>query len=205
MTVQKSILGLALAGALILAAFPAGAADVYSGPIGPAGGYKDGPFVPVATWTGFYVGVNGGYAFDGHDRHGGIEDDGGFGGGQIGYYWQGAFGLHPNLVLGVEADFQGSGIDNSRYGTLTFNNGNIDPDLHKRSIDDFGTVRGRIGYAFGPTLAYFTGGFAYGNKNNEFDDLTTGNVYKDSGMHAGYVLGGGLEYKLNPARRSPTR
>jgi outer membrane immunogenic protein len=195
MALCKFIRSVAVPGAFVLAAFPAFAADMYVAPAGPGGGYKDGPFVPVATWTGFYVGVNGGYAFDAHDRHGGMEDNGGFGGGQIGYNWQGAFGLHPNLVFGVEADFQGAGIDNSRYGRF----GNGDFELHKRAIDDFGTVRGRIGYSLGQTLVYFTGGFAYGNKNNEFDDLTTGNVYKDGGIHTGYVLGGGLEYKLTPS------
>ncbi len=201
MTIHKSILGFALTSALALAAFPAGAADVYSGPIGPVGGYKDGPFVPVATWTGFYAGVNGGYAFDGHDRHGGIEDDGGFGGGQIGYNWQGAFGLSPHLVLGIETDFQGSDIDHSRNGTITWSNGTVDNQIHSRSIDDFGTVRGRVGYAFGPTLAYFTGGFAYGDKDNEFNDSGPNRpgLYKDDGMKTGYVLGGGVEYQFAPA------
>ena len=54
------------------------------------------------------------------------------------------------------------------------------------------------GYAAGPTLAYFTGGFAYGNKTNEFSNSNTGAVYKEDGMEAGYVLGGGVEYKINP-------
>jgi outer membrane immunogenic protein len=192
----------ALSSLLALVALPAYAADVYTGPIGPAGGYKDG-YLPVVTWTGFYLGVNGGYAFDSWNRHGGMEDNGGFGGGQIGYNWQGGFGLGPNLVLGVETDFQGAGIDHSRSGTIHWDNGTIDNDLHHRSIDDFGTVRGRIGYASGPLLAYFTGGFAYGDKENQFEDLgpssKAGNVYKDSGLHAGYVLGGGIEYKFNPA------
>ncbi len=193
MTSRKSILGIALPAALAFAACPALAADFYTGG-GPGPGYKDGPFVPVASWTGFYIGVNGGYAWDAWDRHGGMEDNGGFGGGQIGYNWQG-WSLNRNLVLGLEADFQGSGIDNSRdvmlFGT--------DAAIHKRSIDDFGTVRGRIGYALDRTLVYFTGGFAYGDKNNEWDDQTSGNVYKDTGTKTGYVLGGGLEYKINPA------
>ena len=47
---------------------------------------------------------------------------------------------------------------------------------------------------------YFTGGFAYGNKTNEF----TGNrrhKHRLQGrrLEGRYVLGGGVEYKFNPA------
>ena len=97
--------------AIAVAGSSALAADVYRVPEG-AGGYKDGPAY-VAGWSGFYAGVNGGYAFDARDRHAGILDEGGFGGGQIGYNWQGI--LHPRLVLGIEADIQGTGIDQIEF------------------------------------------------------------------------------------------
>jgi outer membrane immunogenic protein len=181
------MLALALASALGLTSAVANAADIYQAP--PVG-YKDTPYVPAPLWTGFYLGVNGGYASDAWDRHGNMADNGGFGGGQIGYNWQGVFGWHPNLVLGVEADFQGADISHSQNGFF----GNGDALLHKRGLDDFGAVRGRIGYAFGPALAYFTGGFAYGDRQNEFNDLVTGASFKDSGTKTGYVLGGGVEY-----------
>jgi outer membrane immunogenic protein len=177
-----------LTGALAFVAFSANAADL--------DGYKDGPAYVGVNWSGFYAGVNGGYASDAWNRNGGMEDNGGFGGGQIGYNWQG----RSNLVLGVETDFEGSAIDNSRAGTITWSAGGIDSDIHHRAIDYFGTVRGRIGYAFGPVLPYFTGGFAYGGKTNEFNDTAAGalhpGIYKDDGIKAGYVLGGGLEYKI---------
>ncbi len=182
--------GLTLTISLAFTGFSASAADMYSPASGPA-------YVGV-NWSGFYAGVNGGYAFDAWDRKGGMEDNGGFGGGQIGYNWQG----RSNLVLGVETDFEGSAINHSRAGTLTWHSGAgpTDSDIHHRAIDYFGTVRGRIGYAFGPVLPYFTGGFAYGNKTNEFNDTAAGawypGVYKDDGIKAGYVLGGGLEYKV---------
>jgi outer membrane immunogenic protein len=165
------------------------------------------------AWTGFYIGVNGGYASDAINGHGGVQDDGGFGGGQIGYNWQRAFGFTPRLVLGIEADFQGTGIDHTGNGSLFFSNGRIDSDLHTRSIDYFGTVRGRLGYAAGPALFYVTGGLAYGNEKNIITDLgpnTTaigvfpigasgaGNVYRANGVQTGYTIGGGLEYKIAP-------
>ena len=120
-------------------------------------------------------------------NHPAMKDEGGFGGGQIGYNWQGAL-LSPNVVLGVEADFQGADIDHSTG--IAFNNG--DAGVHRRAIDEFGTVRGRLGYALGPTLVYFTGGFAYGNKTNEFTD---------TGPHKHRLQGRRLEGRLRAGRR----
>ncbi len=179
---------LAMAAAAIV---PASAADMYRGEMG---GYKDGPvYAPVATWTGFYAGVNGGYAFDARKEHGGLQDEGGFGGGQIGYNWQGI--LHPHLVFGVEADIQGTGIDNK--GVTTIFDGV--PANHEISVDYFGTVRGRIGYATGPLLVYGTGGFAYGNVNNQFHVVANNNVFSSDSVQTGFAAGGGVEYKFSPA------
>ena len=47
----------------------------------------------------------------------------------------------------------------------------------------FGTVRGRLGYAFDRVLFYGTGGFAYGDGGTGGDDFRTG-----------YTAGGGIEY-----------
>ncbi len=160
-------------------------------------GYKDGPYVPLAAWTGVYAGINGGYALDAWGTHGGVLDDGAFGGAQAGYNWQGAFGLSRQFVLGAEVDFQGTAISHSGNGTLTFPAaGVIDPDLHNRSIGEFGTIRGRAGYAWQRTLFYVTGGFAYGAERNNFVDLVTGNTYKADTIQTGYTLGGGFEYKI---------
>ncbi len=112
MKLLSGIMGLTLTSVVALAS--ANAADLYRGPAG--GGYKDGPVDVVDSWTGFYVGVNGGYGWSANGVINGLTDDaphganpeGGFGGGQIGYNWQGIW--HPHLVFGVEADIQGSGI-----------------------------------------------------------------------------------------------
>jgi outer membrane immunogenic protein len=206
MKLLSGILGLTLTSAVALAS--ANAADLYRGPAG--GGLKDGPYIPVATWTGFYIGVNGGYAFGASDKDvtlltpGGAYYDtvpgasphGGFGGGQIGYNWQGFY--HPNLVFGIEADIQGAGIEDSYHYTSL--KGATGTSRGKESTDYFGTVRGRLGYAFERTLIYATGGFAYGDASYNLYDVAHPLVYKgDGGTRTGYVVGGGLEYKLTPA------
>ncbi len=118
---KKSLyLGASMLAVAAAAIVPASAADMYRA---EPGGYKDAPvYVPANTWTGFYLGVNGGYGWsagnlsvtgvdaDGEDApnvHGNakIDGNGGFGGAQIGYNWQ-----QGHMVLGVEADIQGASI-----------------------------------------------------------------------------------------------
>jgi outer membrane immunogenic protein len=174
MKLLSGILGLTLTSAVALAS--ANAADMYRAPAG--GGFKDGPYIPVASWTGFYIGVNGGYGWANEDNYAVVLPEGGFGGGQIGYNWQGV--LNPSLVIGIEADIQGADISDSI-------------GVEKQSLNYFGTVRGRLGYAFERTLVYATGGFAYGEveyKNPVFSLTDT---------QTGWVVGGGIEYKLTPA------
>src|SRR5690242_8853300 len=81
--------------------------------------YKAPPPVPVWNWSGFYVGVNGGYSFGNDDVTQTVSQNGvaaivpekvvvapkgGIFGGQAGYNWQ-----VGSLVLGVEGDAQWAG------------------------------------------------------------------------------------------------
>jgi len=132
---------------------------------------------PVYNWTGWYAGVNAGASFGsvktdfsvpvtvftsstieptstfnspgtGSDR---TYPSGFIGGGQIGYNWQ----YSPLIVVGLEADFQGTleRDSNSLTGNLS---GQETPPFsgivtgstvvnYQTKIDWFGTVRGRIG------------------------------------------------------------
>jgi outer membrane immunogenic protein len=201
------------------AASAAGAADIYQ----PAS-LKDGPVYPVVAWTGFYAGVNGGGAwsdpvtankiFDVTNATGalnlkdvnGLTPAGGFGGGQIGYNWQGIFG--PQVVFGIEADLQGGDISDSSRSSVSGNGFAMPaPGSTFRSTYDlnyFGTVRGRLGYAFDQTLIYATGGFAYGGvdykgvatrNKTPFDTLY--DVRRDD-VDTGYAVGGGVEFRVSP-------
>jgi outer membrane immunogenic protein len=164
------LLGLMLTSAI---AFSASAADL------GRGGYKDGPVYAAVDWTGLYAGFNAGGG--GTSNDGVLSPSGGFAGGQVGYNWQGVFGMSHNWVVGLEADIQGSGIDDSS-ALLGL----------KSSLNWFGTLRGRIGYAFGPTLVYGTGGFAFGEVEN------TVVPFRVSETQTGYVVGGGVEHKFSP-------
>ncbi len=203
MTRAAVLLGAASAAVLFSSAF---GADMYSAPEA-AGGYKDGP-LPFVSWAGFYAGINGGGAWgdskdliftDGGSSSadaGKLQSTGGFGGGQIGYNWQGLW--HPHLVLGVEADIQGAGISDhfvrsaSYFGTTVFDG--------KQDADFFGTVRGRIGYAFDKVFVYGTGGFAYGGVNTHIQLTNPGfaNNLSNNATLTGFAAGGGVEYKIAP-------
>ena len=142
---------------------------------------------PAFSWTGFYAGVNAGYGFGGTTGGSNLfTDPSGFiGGGQIGYNYQ----LPNNIVLGIETDIQYSGLSNDRA--------NVFGTSSRFTQDYFGTVRGRVGYAFNGTgtildrtLFYGTGGFAYGD-----DRFRLGNLRSDQ-TQLGYAVGGGVEYAI---------
>jgi len=184
MKLRAGLLGLTLTSVVALAS--ANAADMYRAPAPAYGGYKDTPYVGV-NWSGLYVGINGGGAWNSTHSDDLVDPTGGFGGGQIGYNWQGVW--HPNLVFGIEADFQGGDISDSKslFGLASA----------KSELDWFGTVRGRIGYAFDRALIYGTGGFAYGSVKNGGCVILLG-CGSASETQTGWVAGGGVEYKLAP-------
>src|SRR5713226_8057512 len=122
---MKKALG--LVGATLLFAGPAFAADV--GTKAPA--YRAPPLAPVFSWTGFYVGVHGGY---GWSTSQGLDLKGGFGGGQIGYNYQ-----INNFVLGIEGD--GAWADISQSSAFL-------PNTSFR-LNALASLRGRLGVAFG--------------------------------------------------------
>jgi outer membrane immunogenic protein len=123
-----------------------------------------------------------------------IKPSGGFGGGQIGYNWQGIWS--PRLVLGIEADIQWAGIDDAIASATASN-------LVQSKMDWFGTVRGRLGYGMDGTLLYVTGGFAYGGLDKtEFSQGLPGLAgfdFRFNGTATGYVIGGGIEHRISPA------
>ena len=170
--------------------------------------------VPVFTWTGAYFGINAGYAFDASSRTNNTfavpfpyaapgtvasfrdrSQDGFSGGAQIGYNWQITPG--SGVVIGFEADAQY--LDFGRNRNNAFISGAVAPGYYVTdprglsSLDYFGTVRGRLGYAFDRTLVYGTGGFAYGSGSA---DRSFGGYAGNDSFRTGYAVGGGIEYAL---------
>ncbi len=141
---------------------------------------KAPPMAPLPTWAGFYIGAMGGYASE-SDSFASMK--GGFAGGTIGYNWQQA-----NVVFGLEAD--AAWADVSTSATVFGVTG-------ESKIRDMGTVRGRLGYAFGPALLYATGGYAWADNRISFTVPGVLSV-SDSHVHNGYVVGAGLEYMFAP-------
>jgi outer membrane immunogenic protein len=113
----------------------------------------------VHQWTGFYVGGNVGYGVAGLTDSAPLavttNMTGIIGGVQAGYNYQ-----ISSVVLGIEADIQASG----QSVTYTRNLPIVGDLSVNQKIPYFGTVRGRLGYAFdcGCVMAYGTLGWAYG-------------------------------------------
>jgi len=169
MKLLSGILGLTLTSVVAVAS--ANAADMYRG---SDGGYKDGPVYAEVNWSGLYAGANVGYGWSTASNQY-LSPDGVLGGAQIGYNFQ-----RGPIVFGLETDLEGSDITDSN----TF---------AKSEMNWFGTVRGRLGYAFGKALVFGTAGFAYGNVENSSSAYGS-----KSETQTGWVAGGGVEYKITP-------
>ncbi|MDR3566621.1 MAG: porin family protein [Syntrophobacteraceae bacterium] len=159
----------------------------------------------ACDWTGFYFGAHlgGGFSSTHMDLHDfGITfnlhpDPGGLsGGGQIGYNLQ-----RGPFVLGLEADVSGSAMSGSdQYSSPPGVIGGPSV-VASQDINWFGTLRPRLGYTPIPRLLiYATGGVAYGDvsyyERKGFPYPATFGPGTDSGLRAGWTVGGGVEYKI---------
>jgi outer membrane immunogenic protein len=168
---------LASVGLLSIAAVatPATAADLPPRPYVKAPAY--GP--QAYNWSGFYVGVNGGYGFgtSSFTDTNNFDINGGLVGGTVGYNWQVGQG-----VFGLEGDGDWSDIK----GSTTTNC----PGCETRN-DWLATFRGRVGYAFDRVLPYVTGGLAAG----DIKATTPGFTGIDSDR-VGWTVGAGIEFAI---------
>lgn len=174
---------------------------------------------PAFTWAGGYAGVNVGVGFLNSKADPACVNPGGvslgtgcavapflsldsagvLGGAQVGYNWQ-----FNSVVAGLETDFQGSGIQKSSTITGTFpqTGGTFTPlgtISAKEELNYFGTVRGRLGYAYDRLLIYATGGLIYGDTSLSFSRVFPAVSFagSDDSLRVGGVVGGGLEYAFD--------
>jgi outer membrane immunogenic protein len=166
--------GIAVA-TLMIASIAAQAADL------PRPAYKAPYYSPSYSapfsWSGFYIGVNGGYGFgtSSWTGTGDFDVSGALAGVTLGYNLQtGAW------VWGLEADVDATWMKGSTTSVVC---GGCET-----SMPWLGTARGRIGYAWDRWLPFITGGAAYGNIK-----MSAGGN-SDNSSKFGWTAGAGVEY-----------
>jgi outer membrane immunogenic protein len=192
--------GIAALAAVVAGAGVAGAADlavkapVYKAPPPP---------VILSDWSGFYIGVNGGYGwgdtkFDDAFNNfffNNAKPKGGVFGGHAGYNWQ-----YGKVVTGVEIDFDGADIKGTDSVSF-FNDREDGTTTLSRTVkfDELATARARLGYAILPDLlAYGTAGVAWGHSSLTY---AVSNRFGSASAEAdannfGWAAGAGVEYYL---------
>jgi outer membrane immunogenic protein len=155
---------------------------------------------PEWNWSGFYAGLNVGYArgttvwndLDGTiNGVGGVivnESTNGFvGGGQIGYNWQ-----FRHAVFGLETDFDYLNLKQTTRLLDLAGPGGTHWQI-KDTIPWLGTVRGRAGLALDNVLIYLTAGLAYGRAEHTIVGNMAPTPHDLSATKIGPVAGIGME------------
>jgi outer membrane immunogenic protein len=177
----------------------------------------------VSDWTGFYIGVHGGYGWARpsisdldlnqfvHSLVRNPEADnlsfpapklrGAVFGGHAGYNWQ----WGQRGVVGLEIDFSAANIKRTQEASVDLTDccTRIDTRTLQSRLDSLASARARAGFLIGPNfLLYGTGGAAWGH--TKFTDTLLqlapafDNLYasRASANHFGWVAGAGGEWKL---------
>jgi outer membrane immunogenic protein len=190
----------ALAAATALIAAPAIAADLrpMATKAPPMAAYA-----PVPMWSGFYIGIHGGYGWGEADYSvfapsffapvaGGAfshDIDGGMVGGHVGFNWQ-----WNQLVLGLE----GAGTWTNIRGTVASPFFPV-TDSFRTEINAIGTITPRLGFAAGNALFYVKGGLAVGSIDTSARSTLGGlTTFGNDETRVGWTVGGGLEYAVSP-------
>ena len=139
---------------------------------------------PIFNWSGFYVGVHGGYGwgdsnFDAAAAGASFDTSGWLLGALAGVNYQ-----VGQTVFGLEADINWSDFSGSGpCGAFTC----------ETDSPWFGTLRGRLGYAADRFMPYITGGLAYGKV-----EANVPGIGGDSDTRFGWTAGVGAEYAFAP-------
>jgi outer membrane immunogenic protein len=195
-----------LVGAALLFSVPGFAADL---PVAPAP-------TPVAypSWTGLYIGVHAGAAWQ-NLSSGSINDPNGFlasgtlpgnsalgavGGLQAGYNWQFA----PAWVVGVEGDISWTSLSDQRGGAPAPGLGAGSSVTLNANTQWLASARAKLGFTgwFNNTMLYITGGGAWANIEYNATFVTTPPLNlaapSQTTTKSGWVIGGGAEWMATP-------
>lgn len=146
-------------------------------------------FAPVDVWSGWYVGVQGGYGFDGEVEYDDVSGlmipqpatfdiDGWNGGLFYGRNWQSG-----NLVFGLDGSISFADMDGVS---------NPPGDPLGVTIEAFSASRLRVGYAFDNFLIYAAGGFSLAMVDVDFGGLDSGDDFLK-----GFTVGAGAEFMIS--------
>jgi outer membrane immunogenic protein len=152
---------------------------------------------PIFNWTGFYVGINGGWGWGDADRSLNVNDalfgssvgshkiDGGIFGGHMGFNWQ----LSPNWLVGLETSIAWSGMDGSVSG--------VSPASIRTDVDWIASATPRLGWASNNWLWYVKGGVAGARAGTTAVEPGAG-VFTAKNSFLGWTVGVGLEVLSGP-------
>jgi outer membrane immunogenic protein len=142
-------------------------------------------YVAGYSWTGFYLGINGGYGWGKADITNPTAafttgtTNGWLFGGTAGYNLQ-----TGNFVFGIEGDIDYALIKGNATNVTTCGIGTCE-------VKDtwFATARGRVGYAFDRWMPFLTGGAAFAGLK-----VLPSTGASSTGTSTGWTIGGGIEW-----------
>jgi outer membrane immunogenic protein len=174
------------------------------------------PVAVAPTWTGIYLGFNGGWGWSNTNNNnltfaptvagtfvpftigsGNNNANGPVFGGQLGYNYQAG-----SWVFGVEGDVDGANIRNSGGSAAILPGvGVIGSGFLNVKQEWLASIRGRLGYTWGPGMIYVTGGGAWtGVQANGGATIISGETatFSNSTTLSGWVAGAGYEWMIAP-------
>jgi outer membrane immunogenic protein len=165
------------------------------------------PPPPAAfNWTGYHLGVSGGYiggnvsylsnitalGNPGVIGWNGVNSSYGTTGGIVGFESGTTWQFANNVVVGYESEFNYTSSGSQ-------NNDSLSGQALNSRLRWMGAERLRFGYAFGRFLPYITGGLAYAQLKSNGVDNWGGLLFATtnySSWNAGWTVGAGIEYAL---------
>jgi outer membrane immunogenic protein len=158
------------------------------------------PAPPPFSWTGFYVGINGGYGWgnvktdDGAGDTTALNSNGGIVGGTFGFNYQ-----INQFVVGFDGDIDWSGMKWSQTATDSSIFGTTTAGVSYKN-DTLSTFAARFGVAADRALFYAKAGGAWTNEKFDFNgtDPVFGSITNGSNSfnRLGWMIGAGVEYAV---------
>jgi outer membrane immunogenic protein len=149
------------------------------------------------VWSGGYVGLQAGHAWSqshfmrSYGTYSDPDPDGFFGGAYAGYNRQ----LQNNVVLGIDADINFTGIDGKADALFADGTSDLDHALVS-NVKWNGALRARLGYSMDRFMPYIAGGLSAARYEFTLRHMDGSDHTPIRGTWTGWNLGAGLEYAV---------